>query len=345
MNDFNGDGTLKKGGDAEKAIKTRILRACAALLQRGEDVPKSFDFDMEKVSFIGVGGIAPAAFFPNTLAGFTELLRELRRQSVPFCLFGTVANVLIPDGKRKKDDEKGVLNGAAVFTKNLRSIAVDGENIFAFCGVTGAELLSAAAEAGLGGAEFLSGVPCSVGGATYMNAGSNGRHVSDAAESVLAYGDGEMRVYTNAECRFSYKQSAFMGSGEAILGVTFRFKRVGNAGAAALQRDAERKRAGLPKGKSLGCIFKNPPPLIAGERRISAGALIESSGMKGAREGGAVVSKDHANFIINEDGATYEDVRALIERVRRAVFETHGVRLEEEIRYLGGEWRDERKRR
>lgn len=86
-------------------------------------------------------------------------------------------------------------------------------------------------------------------------------------------------------------------------------------------------------------MFKNPPSLTAGENRISAGKLIESAGMKGKRAGGAEVSEKHANFIVNEGGATYKDVRSLIEEVRRAVYETQGVRLEEEIRYLDDLWK------
>lgn len=123
--------------------------------------------------------------------------------------------------------EKGFLPGVIVFTKNLASLAVDGENIFAFAGVKGRDLVTTATAAGLTGAEFLTGIPCSVGGATYMNAGAKGRHVSDAIESVLSYGTGEMRVRSVSECAFGYKDSVFMKNGEIILGVTFRLKRAG----------------------------------------------------------------------------------------------------------------------
>ena len=94
----------------------------------------------------------------------------------------------------------------------------------------------------------------------------------------------------------------------------------------------------MPAGKSLGCIFKNPLPQTAGDRRISAGLLIEKAGWKGKREGGAKISEEHANFIINDGGATYENVKKLIRNVRRDVSEKQGVRLEEEIRYLGDLW-------
>ncbi|MGN1052357.1 MAG: FAD-binding protein, partial [Candidatus Scatosoma sp.] len=156
-------------------ITTRFMRACAKLADRGVFISRRQNFDLSKISSIGIGGTVAAAFFPDTLAGLTELIGQLKKADLPFALLGTASNVLIPD----KSEE---LQGAAVFTKRLRSVAVDGESVFAFCGVTGAEFLQKTLAAGLTGAEFLEGIPCSIGGATYMNAGANGRHVSDIAE-------------------------------------------------------------------------------------------------------------------------------------------------------------------
>ena len=312
-------------------MTTRFMRACAKLADRGVFISRRQNFDLSAVSPMGIGGRVAAAFFPDTLAGLTELINRLKAADLPFALLGTASNVLIPD-------KSEALQGAAVFTKRLRSVAVDGESVFAFCGVTGAEFLRKTLAAGLTGAEFLEGIPCSIGGATYMNAGANGRHISDIAESVLAYGNGEMRVYTHSDCRFAYKDSAFMKNGDTVLGVTFRLKKSTPEAVAENLRLSREKRAELPKGKSLGCIFKNPPPRVKGERRISAGLLIEQAGMKGVSAGGARVSEQHANFIVNEGGATYADVRELIEKIRASVYETHGVRLEEEIRYFTDLW-------
>ena len=96
---------------------------------------------------------------------------------------------------------------------------------------------------------------------------------------------------------------------------------------AAKEKEYACKRAHLPKGKSMGCVFKNPPGYIAGE-------LIEQCGFKGVREGGAVVAKEHANFIVNDNGATSRDVEILIDKIKKAVLEKFGVRLEEEIRRI-----------
>lgn len=327
--DINAFAGCNGGENAD--LTTRFMRSCANLAARGVFIGRRQNLDLSKVSSIGVGGTILLAFYPDTLAGLTELIDELKKADLRFALLGTASNVLFPD-----DGEE--LKGAAIFTKHLRSLAIDGGNVFAFCGVTGAEFLQKTLAAGLTGAEFLEGIPCSIGGATYMNAGANGRHISDILESVLAYGNGEMHVYTQRECRFSYKDSAFMHSGETILGVTLRLKKATSETVAENLRLLREKRAELPKGKSLGCIFKNPLSPDNGERRVSAGRLIEQSGMKGVKAGGARVSERHANFIINEGGATYRDVCELIETVRGKVYETQGVKLEEEIRYLKDMW-------
>ena len=336
------------GGSGEELL-VRIARVCESLAARGVFVRRQSDLVTAEISPIGIGGACAAAFYPDTLASLTELVSALKKAKIPFAVLGSAANVLIPDGSETgatdgaagifPNDGKYLLRGAIVFTKYLRSLAIDGESVFAFCGVTGAELLYKVREANLAGAEFLEGIPCTAGGAAYMNAGAGGRRMSDVVESVLAYGDGDMRVYTAKECGYAYKKSVFMDSGEIILGITLRLKKSSSAAVEASAARTREARAHLPKGKSLGCVFKNPPPLVAGERRISAGALIEQAGMKGRKIGGAAISALHANFIVNEGGATYEDVRSLIEEVRRAVYETHGVRLEEEIRYLNDLWR------
>lgn len=329
--------------NAAAALLEKLRRVSEELTARGVFVRRQTNLNTAEISPMGVGGTCAAAFYPDTLATFTELITALKKAEIPYAVLGSAANVLIPDGSEEAENGGAgggyLLRGALVFTKYLRSIAVDGESVFAFCGVTGAELLYRTRAANLSGAEFLEGIPCTAGGATYMNAGAGGKHVSDILESALVYGDGDMRVYTAKECGFSYKESAFMKRGEAILGITLRLKKSSPAAVEAAISRAKEARAHLPRGKSLGCVFKNPPSLTAGENRISAGKLIESAGMKGRRAGGAEVSKKHANFIVNEGGATYKDVRSLIEEVRRAVYEMQGVRLEEEIRYLDDLWK------
>lgn len=175
---------------------------------------------------------------------------------------------------------------------------------------------------GKSGAEFLAGIPCSVGGAVFMNAGAHGKHISDILESALVYKEGRIRVTSAAECEYSYKHSVFMRDGSVILGASFVLrtqtgKRWQKAG--RISRKTQKASA----GRSMGCTFKNPPAETAGK-------LIEGAGLKGLRVGGAVISTEHANFIINEGGATSADVRALINLIKNAVFARYGVELEEE---------------
>jgi UDP-N-acetylmuramate dehydrogenase len=201
-----------------------------------------------------------------------------------------------------------------------------GEAPLAYAGVSSGELLRACKKHGKLGAEFLAGIPCTVGGAAYMNAGVGGRYFSEIVRSVIVYEDGCLRTYPKEECGYAYKRSRFM-SGGVILGVVLELK---DGSPRLVQEEMERwqqRRAHLPKGRSMGCVFKNPEGEVAGK-------LIEGAGLKGLRIGGAVVSEQHANFIMNDKNATTSDVRSLIVKIQQAVYQKYGVRLKEEIEYL-----------
>lgn len=266
---------------------------------------------------IGCGGSARAAFFPENLAELLLLVDVFRREEVKFSVLGNMTNVLPPDG---------MYDGTLLFTDGLKSIGF-GKTVFAMAGVRAKALLDACVRRGRTGAEFLAGIPCSVGGAAFMNAGAGGRYFSDIAESVLVYREGRIRVLAREECGYAYKKSVFMAENTVILGASLLLDRA--AGETVERKRAEylAARRNLPSGRSMGCIFKNPP-------EAPAGKLIEGAGLKGLRVGGAVISEKHANFIINEGGATSADVRALVNLIKNAVFAQYGVELEEEIRYL-----------
>jgi UDP-N-acetylmuramate dehydrogenase len=180
---------------------------------------------------------------------------------------------------------------------------------------------------GYTGAEFFAGIPCTLGGMLYMNGGVGGRYVADIVKTVRVIRNGVAVDLTVEECEYSYKNSAFMRTNDFILGALLRLEKSDKQ---TIEEEIRRwlaKRAHLPKGKSMGCVFKNP-------QGVSAGALIEGAGLKGARVGGAKVSELHANFIINDKNATAEEIRALIHKIKTAVYKTYGVSLEEEIRYI-----------
>ena len=250
---------------------------------------------------IGCGGIARAAFFPANIAEMLFLSEFFTREGVKFAVLGNMTNV-------------------------LKSIGF-GRTVFATAGVRAKALLDACEREGRTGAEFLAGIPCSVGGAAFMNAGAGGRYFSDIAESVLVCRSGRIRVLSREECGYGYKKSAFMEDGSIVLGASFALDRADGKAVKKKRAEYLAARASLPKGRSMGCVFKNPP-------EAPAGKLIEGAGMKGLRLGGAVVSEKHANFILNTGGATSSEIKALITVVKNAVFSQYGIALEEEIRCL-----------
>lgn len=266
---------------------------------------------------IGVGGLAPIAFYPSGVAEAIGILSRLEKKNIPYRVLGNMTNVLPPD--------QGI-EEAYVITRRMRKMDV-GEKLFAEAGVMSGALVHACMGHGLGGVEFLVGIPCTVGGAAFMNAGVQGRYMNDVLESVLVYESGEVKTLPVSECGYAYKESVFMHGKKVILGATFRLKKTGAKSVAEKRAEYLRRRANLPVGKSMGCVFKNP----SGQ---SAGKLIEGAGLKGLRLGGAYVSEQHANFIINGGGATASEIEKLIQVIKNAVRAQYGIELEEEIRYL-----------
>ncbi len=274
-------------------------------------------FSFSNNSSIGCGGLAKVVYYPQSVVELCTLIDCLKKDGVGYYVLGNLTNVLPPDW-----DSDSVI----IRTRNLNGILFSRE-IFVYAGVTSGAFLQACKRNRKTGGEFLCGVPCTIGGALYMNAGADGHYINEIVESVLVYNDGKTRIVPLDECQYSYKHSVFMENGDVILGATLRLQD------GALEEIEERKRyyierrAHLPTGKSMGCVFKNPD-------NRSAGELIEKSGLKGMRIGGAVVSEKHANFILNDNNATSADIKGLITLIKNAVFAQYGIVLQEEIRYL-----------
>ncbi len=270
-----------------------------------------------KKSTIACGGVAPVAVYPETLDECKTLLRYLQGDKLPYIVVGNLSNVL---------PSSGVYNKVVVCTKHLRGMHFE-KGVFIEAGVTSGAFLRACKTQGLSGGEFLTGIPCTIGGALYMNAGVAGGYIGDIVESVTVIRDGEMVTLTKDECGYAYKKSAFMQSRDCIVGANLRLYKAEEKEILDKIRSYAKRRRHLPKGKSMGCVFKNPSG-------ISAGQLIECAGLKGLRVGGAHISPLHANFILNDIGATSEQIKTLIAIIKNAVFAQYNIRLEEEIRYL-----------
>ena len=285
----------------------------ALFLEKKQIVAQEYDF--KKGSTIGVGGQGRAVF-PRSFTECIEVIDECERLEIPFRVLGNLSNVLPPE----RADET-----VYIITKGLCGITM-GESPLVHAGVMAKDLLTACKRHGRSGADFLAGIPCTIGGAAFMNAGVSGRYFSEVVRSVIAYENGELKTYSKEECDYSYKHSRFMQGG-VIFGVILDLKDSTTEHVCEEVDVYLERRRRLPKGKSMGCIFMNPEGMFAGE-------LIEKAGLKGLRQGGAVVSNQHANFIINDQGASASDIRCLIEKIKKTVYQRFGVHLTEEIRYL-----------
>ena len=279
------------------------------------EIIRETPFDFAKHSTIGCGGIAMQAFYPRNEAEVGYLLTAFKGAWVAV---GNLSNVLPSDNGTKK---------TVICTKKLTDIYAIDEGLFVSAGVTSGALLRYMKATGYSGAEFLAGIPCTLGGILYMNGGAGGKYIEEIVQSVRIFRDGRAMDLSVEECAYSYKNSLFMRTDDFILGAVLRLEKTDSATVEKRIRFWQDKRAHLPKGKSMGCIFKNP-------QGISAGELIEKTGLKGLRIGGAKVSEIHANFIINDKNATAEEIRMLIAVIKNAVYAQYKIALEEEIRYL-----------
>ena len=199
-------------------------------------------------------------------------------------------------------------------------------------GISLAKLAVFAAEAGLSGLEFAHGIPGSLGGAVFMNAGAYGGEMKDVLESAeIALPDGTLREVPAEELELSYRHSALEGSGALVTAATVKLTPAEPEAIRARMRELmEKRRASQPLDMpSAGSTFKRP---VGGY----AAALIDQAGLKGFAIGGAQVSEKHAGFVINRGGATFDDVLRLMEHIQKTVLEKSGVRLAPEVRILKG---------
>lgn len=272
-----------------------------------------------------IGGPAEVMAFPHTVGELSDLLRTVSALGVRPALLGAGTNVLAPD--------EG-LRGLVIVTRDCLMCLerTDETHIAALAGVSMAKLAIFAQEANLTGLEFAHGIPGTVGGGVYMNAGAYGGEIMQVAEKTdFLHMDGSMQTFTGVAQGFAYRTSAFQSMQGVIVRTVFALtegKR--EAIRAHMQELAEKRRASQPlELPSAGSAFKRP---VGGY----AAALIEQAGLKGFQVGGAAVSEKHAGFIVNRGGATAADVLKLIEIVQKRVLENSGIALEPEIRLWKG---------
>ncbi len=266
-----------------------------------------------------IGGPAPMAF-PVSEKELIEVYRFCLREGVQPLLLGAGTNILAPDAG---------LDRIVICTRQLTAIKDCGNGMIeAQCGVLLAKLASFARDLGLTGLEFAHGIPGSVGGGIYMNAGAYGGELCQASVSTTALlPDGTIWTAEGEEQCFSYRDSAFQQKGAVILHSRFQLQ-PGDVSeiTARMQELALKRRTSQPlELPSAGSTFKRP---VGGY----AAALIDGAGLKGKGVGGAAVSEKHAGFVVNLGGATAADVLATMEMVKEEVLKHSGIQLEPEVR-------------
>ena len=278
---------------------------------------------LSEYSTFRVGGASRAAAFPNTREKLIKALNSVRDFGVHFIVIGNGSNVVFSDAG---------FDGLVIFTGDCKTFFVDGTRIVADCGVSLGKIATTALEHGLAGAEFLFGIPGTVGGGVFMNAGAFGGTMADICVSS-EYWDldtGMIDTLVGDEQEFDVRTSAYDKNPQyVLLGATFEL-REGNTKDIRAQMDdflSRRKNTQPLEYPSAGSVFKRPVGYFAGR-------LIEDCGLKGRTVGGAQVSQRHAGFIINIGGATAADIKALVEEIKSVVLREMGVGLECEIRFI-----------
>lgn len=278
---------------------------------------------MTKHTSFHIGGPAELMAQPQSEAELQSLLMKAAETAVPVTLVGNGSNLLVRD--------KGIHGLVIKLGSMLRDIKVSGNVLTFGSGVSLAQASKKAAELGLSGMEFAVGIPGSIGGAVYMNAGAYDGEMSKVVKSVRVMdAAGEVSELSAGELDFGYRHSALQGSGKIVTSVTVELAAGDKQAIAEKMADFSNRRITkqpleLP---SAGSMFKRPPGYFAG-------TLIDQTGLKGYTVGGAQVSTKHAGFVVNIGGATAADVLQLISDVQAKVFAAHGVHLETEVLVLG----------
>lgn len=273
-------------------------------------------------SSMKTGGVVKCAYFPETETELCEIINALKKEKRKYIVLGNMSNVLLPD-----EEMEAVL---VVTTEMKNVIKISETSVYAEAGVSFTKLALDVSKSGLSGLEFAYGIPGSVGGAVYMNAGAYGGETKDVIKSVRALDEnGNVVAFTGEECAFDYRKSAFQNDKYVILGAEFELVKKDADECVKYAKELMQKRVDKQplEYPSCGSTFKRPEGYFAG-------ALIEEAGLKGYSVGGAKVSEKHAGFVINFDNATTEDVLSLMRKVRETVKEKNGVTLEAEIKLL-----------
>ena len=282
-----------------------------------------FNAPMSEHTTFKIGGAADILIFPSTTAEVVKILKLINQLQMPVTILGNGSNVLVRD--------KGIRGAVIKFNGEFARMKCEGTKIMAGAGAKLKDVSYFAADNGLTGLEFAVGIPGSIGGAVFMNAGAYGGEMKNVISKVRAVSkSGDCAEFGIDVLDLGYRRSIFQLNGYAICAIELQLSE-GNVDEIRQAMDdfTQRRESKQPlEFPSAGSTFKRPEGYFAG-------TLIDKTGLKGLRVGDAMVSTKHAGFVVNAGHATATDVLNLINEVKRRVFEAHGVTLNPEVRIIG----------
>lgn len=298
------------------------MRAFFSELEKGK-IEYRKDVQLSTVSSFRVGGVADAVAYPDTEEKLIETIELAKKLGVPYRVLGNTSNILFSDNG---------FRGVIILTKKISYIDFDMNAVKCGCGAMLPVLSERAAKAACSGFEFACGIPGTVGGAVFMNAGAHGGAISDVIVSSRAYDvntHSVVELYRDAH-EFAYRHSTYMKNQNLIcLSASFALAPDSEESTRSkMQENMKKRRDTQPLDyPSAGSFFKRPDGYFAAK-------LIDDCGLKGLRVGGACVSPKHAGFIVNIGGATAQDILTLSDIVASKVKEMTGVSLEREVIFV-----------
>jgi len=282
-----------------------------------------YDEPLKNHTTFQIGGKCIALIEPKKVEDIIEAIKICRENNLKFFVIGNGSNLLVPD-----DGYNGVI---IKIKSEFSNIQVEGECLIAHSGAKLSEVYTVAYENSLTGFEFASGIPGTIGGAIFMNAGAYGGEMKDIVESVevLDLDNYEVKELKNEELDFSYRKSIIQRKNYIVLTIKLKLKKGNKEEIKAVYEDLrERRNSKQPLNfGSAGSTFKRPEGHFASK-------LIEDAGLKGYHINDAWVSEKHSGFVVNKGNASYKEVMELIEYVQKVVFEKFEVKLETEVRIL-----------
>lgn len=294
------------------------------LFKQLADITILFDEPLMNYTFTKTGGPADVLVFPKNNQEVEAVVNFCRKEKIEWLVLGNASNLIVRDGG---------IRGVVIMLTEMKAVTVAAETVTAQAGAKLIDTTYVALEHSLAGFEFACGIPGSIGGAVFMNAGAYDGQLEDVFLSAeLLFADGHIETWKNQQMNFSYRHSQVQNEKAVVLSATFQLKK----GDHAL---IEKRMAELTELRQLkqpleypscGSVFKRPEGYFTGK-------LIQDAGLQGLQWGGAQISKKHAGFIVNIDHATATDYIKLIAHIQEVIQEKFGVALETEVRIIGEE--------